>query len=281
MKLLLPPGIGDIHWCMLKMQSFAERMNGGKKPVVSICTMAGNKNRAKGYVDKLPFVEWGGYFDMSKHKREFLEAFTQGKIRGFKQFDYLYGYNTQVEKGLPPSEWWPKECTVNWHYPMQQSFEEGQRMERATTALSPYVLVSFYTHGWYQQWTNVLPPELVIEAIREVIPNATILITGAHWDRPVADALAKRTNSQSIAGKTTIEELCGLIRGAEAFVGHAAGNAMLAVHYRTPTVMLWSESKFKRAMWDCWAPPGEEHYKSFDLHKGIPTFKAKLEMALA
>ncbi len=266
MKLLLPPGIGDVHWCMLKMQALAREMAGGDLPEVWLSSAKDGKDRAGDYVKKLPFVTFGGYFDMRQHRKEMHRVFGDGQvIREFRGFDVFYAYNRAVEDGTPHEEWWPgAECEADFNYPMRVSVEE-EDTRRRNEADGPYILVSFYKHGWYREWSMARDPATVVRAIKEACPEHRIIITGAQWDLPVASALARETGASCMAGETSIDELFGMIRGASAFVGHAAGNAMMAVHLRTPTVMLWSPERFGRAMWSVWAPPDEGHYAPVDL----------------
>lgn len=271
MKLLLPPGLGDVHWCMLKMQSFARVWDDGEKPEIWLTSMRDGKDRAGDYVKKLPFVTFGGYHDMREHKRDLHRVFRDGEIlRDYQGFDAFYAYNRAVENGTPPERWWPTtDCEADFHYPIETNLAESAARERCL-AHGPYVLVSFYEHGFYKGWCNAMQPTGVIRALQKAFPDHRILITGAEWDRPFASRLAQTTGAESLAGETSIDELFGMIRGASAYVGHAAGNAMMAVHLRTPTVMLWNPNTFRPPMWRCWAPPDEDHYHAVNIASSKP-----------
>lgn len=257
MRLLLPPGLGDLHWCMLKMRPFIQTHCPDETPIVHIASNDPDKNRAGGYVDSLPFVEFGGYVDIRKDRGTFQSVFTGGRVISNHKwlgqtFDLYIGCNAQVQSGAHPESWWPHVLGrgVDWHYPITLSPSAADKVPG-----NPYVLVSFYRHGWYQDWTKALPPFKVIEQIRRRLPDHEIIITGAKWDVPLCEAIAKRNNLRSLAGQTTMKELLALIDQADLYVGHAAGNAMLASHMGVPTVMLWGTPPFRREMWRCWIAP--------------------------
>ena len=269
MKLLLPPGLGDLHWTLLKMQGLIERVCPGKVPKVFIASNDPNKNRGGDYLDSIPFVEWGGYIDIRRDRASFTSAFTRGtKIHGYtapsgEKFDLFYSNNHDVERGLRPRDWFPEGGPVDYAYPVQLD------LKMCPIPDEPYVLVSLYRHGWYADWWEHEPPMLVIEAIRRALPEHRIILTGAVWDAKLCKAVAEKNRVESWAGKTSLRELLVLIKHAECWIGHAAGNAMLAVHLKTPTVMIWGHPPFSRQMWACWAPPGARHYVPYDVHGGM------------
>ena len=268
MKLLLPPGLGDLHWCMLKLKPWIDRL--GIAPEVSIASNDPSKNRAKGYVELLPFVRWGSYVDIRGDRDTFGRVFSKGEAVshyriGGETFDLYIGCNHCVHHGWQPEDWWKDVFGqgADYRYPIDftrggiGSFDIGLFDK-------PFVLVSFYRHGWYSDWGKHLPPFKVIEQIRKRLPDHEIVITGASWDVEFCSAVAQRNRIRSIAGKTTVHELLMLAKMAEVWVGHAAGNGMLAAHLKTPTVLLWGRPPFPIGMWDCWVAP-DAFYAAVDV----------------
>lgn len=281
LRLLLPPGIGDIHWCMLKMQSLARALNGSHPPEVSVCSMNGERDRAADYLRKVPFVEFAGYHEMQGHRNDFRRVFSDGeRLENYQGFDHFYGYNLPVLHGDPPGKWWPEQCEAAFDYPLLISDRERETEARAK-AQGPYVLASFYRAGWYQRWWDALRPDQILKELRLALPEHRIILTGASWDAPLMRELADATGALSLAGGTSIDELFGLIRGASVYVGHAAGNTMMSVHLRTPTAIVWHPDTFVEGMWTCWAPPGEQHYRTLDAKARTPREAAREVACLA
>jgi len=248
--------MGDLHWLMMRVQSL------GVVPDVWVCSMDPSKDRAAGYLNKLPFVNFKGYHDMRKHKREYLDVFVNGKTYlNWNGFDQFVGVNHEVEKGRPPSEWAFGNST-NYDYPVSVSEKElafGHMLKEQCTR---YFILSFYKHGFYKKAWDVLPPEAIVEMLRKRFPHHTLITTGAKWDSKNGLDV-----DRDLCGKTDIDQLFGAIKNADVFIGHAAGNAMMATHFNVPTVMLWDKQQFKWEMATCWSRPNQDNYIPWDLRQ--------------
>ena len=62
MKILTIPGIGDIHWVMLKLESWIAKNCPGEIPEVHVWNFDG-RPRSEDFVKRIPFVKFGGYFN--------------------------------------------------------------------------------------------------------------------------------------------------------------------------------------------------------------------------
>jgi hypothetical protein len=236
-KLLLPPGIGDIHWVMLKMQSFIEKYLNGRKPEIWVCSPDGSMDRAAEYVQRVPFVTFGGYFNISANIRLFLDVAVNGAIlKNWSGFDYFFGMNKEIGLGKPLSEIWP-ELASDHDYPIIVTEQDKAEVE-ALKLPEPFVLTSFYSRSFYVAWDKVLSGKLVIKKL-VADGKVNVAMTGAPWDLSLGDAYFKGLPAINIVGRTSLGCLLALFHKAAAFVGHAAGNGMIAQHMGCPTVLLW------------------------------------------
>ena len=80
MRILTICGIGDIHWVMLKMESFIEQNCKGTIPEITIWNFDG-RPRADGFVSRIPFVKFAGYDNEPMNniqKRLFHQVYIDG-----------------------------------------------------------------------------------------------------------------------------------------------------------------------------------------------------------
>ena len=107
MKILVIPGIGDIHWVLLKMESFIKKNCKGEIPEVWVWNFDG-RPRSGEYIERIPFVKFGGYLNkpMDMDKYRFEESYMRGDpaysiIPKFHGFDYYMCFNGMLRVGLP------------------------------------------------------------------------------------------------------------------------------------------------------------------------------------
>jgi len=81
----------------------------------------------------------------------------------------------------------------------------------------------------------------------------TLVVTGSQSEIPLADALIKGIGDRavSIAGLLSLEELVGLIDGAEAVIAVNTGTAHLAAALKRPLVVLYAETNPQHVPWNC------------------------------
>lgn len=250
--LLLPPGIGDNHWILLKLRSFMEVHAPGETFRAHIWNPDG-KPRALEWLQRIPWLEVGGYF---RHPwtHEYNEVYGTGPrqvIEGFEGFDYLIGVNPALERGCAMSEVLP-ECVTEWDYEVVPTEEEMQFGEHFLRHNGPYILLFFCNHGFYaEHWLQSLSVKKLvgfIQALATAYPHTKLVLTGKDWDVDFSTQLAAAAGTPqviSLAGQTTLPQLLGLIRHARAFVGFPAGNGMVAQHLGCPTLMIWCGESYR------------------------------------
>lgn len=271
MKILTIPGIGDIHWVMLKMESFIEKHCPGEKPEIHVWNFDG-RPRSGEFVERIPFVEFGGYLNepLSMDQTRFHKSYMEGdieyaKIPEFHGFDYYLCVNGMLRVGAPWNSILPQYKT-NWNYEIKTD-------DCIVPYKDKYIMFYFSDHGMFKNnWTGPMDAykiKRMLDGLKKW--GYKLVLTGSDWDRPFNEKI--RNNDPDIintCGETSLAELLGLIKGASAFVGWCGGNTIIAQHLGTPTYMLWS-NYFKREFQTNWVDPNKINkvYK----HLNVEQFK--------
>lgn len=251
-RILVIPGIGDIHWVALKLESFIARHCPGERPEVFIWNFDG-RPRSQAFVERLPFVRFGGYWHrpIDADRAVFQQAYMTGDLDAaprFRGFDWFLCFNGSLRVGRSMDQILP-DCATNWQYPLEPR-ESDNRM--ASTIGEPYVLAYFTNHGMFaSHWW----PRLGASRIRGLLSSidAKVILTGSEWDCESAKELQSE-NTIDLTGQTSFADLMGLMRNCQAFVGWCGGNTILSSHMGIPTLMLWSDYFNKRFQMN-WANP--------------------------
>jgi hypothetical protein len=250
MRILTICGIGDIHWVMLKMESFIEKECKGVIPEITVWNFDG-RPRADGFVKRIPFVKFAGYDNEPmgrQQKRLFHEVYMDGSkevVAGFKGYDYFICVNGSLRIGHSMNNIMPQYGT-NWNYKIN--------VDDCTSSYNePYIIFYFSNHGMFTDWVSKMNSEK-IRSFMQQIKGYKLILTGSSWDAPFNQEL-EDNGVINLCGKTSLDDLFGLIKGASAFVGWCGGNTIVSQHLNTPTLMLWSDYFSHRAFQTNWVDP--------------------------
>ena len=252
-KILVPPGIGDIYWSMTKIQSFCEVNKLGMPDVfiMSPTSLGGSKDRSIDYVRRIPFVNAAGYRTWSSKGPVWKEAYAQCGRTIFKDVvkcDYFISYNGVMRFGHSIDQH-DLEYTTDWFPPMHQDLEERRYGKLLRDEIGPYYVSYFIPHGMYLKWLNEFSISQVSETNRLLYQRTkqkSILI-GAKWDANTGmhKQLIKDDEGSEIyhdlTGKTSLSQCFSLLRNAQATIGFPSGITIMSAAFRKPTVMLWND----------------------------------------
>lgn len=257
-RILVPPGIGDGYWVLVKLRGFLEAQ-GITEPQVFVHD-AGGPKRSGGMWARVPFVNFGGFADIDR-KRFRLEldaAYRQpghAVQRDVAGFDYLLSFNGALDAGLSLDDALPG--PTNWYEPLSAPEVTEAHAAAFRERFGDFVVAAFWEHGFYKHWVKQFPERSIVKALK-ALANAgqTVVIMGAEWDRGGISERVAATDSRfvSLVGETDFDQLTGLLSGARAVLGFPAGNTLLGPYFRTPTVLLWN-AHFPRAFWRNACPP--------------------------
>jgi hypothetical protein len=124
---------------------------------------------------------------------------------------------------------------------------------------APYYVCYFPFYTTYSKWARDFNDAQVTKTLNIVSESLNMrpVFAGAAWDRddPVGHRLVGAVkDSVNLMGTTTVEQLFGLLRGAEFVVGHPSGLTILAASLGIPTLIVWNHYYNKNFAWFC-APP--------------------------
>lgn len=268
----MPPGIGDLHWIMAKLESFKEKndiqnikviMNLGRRVSENFhdCSLE--------YLDLIPFVNSA---ESTMDSIDFEYALDGGSgtplLYNLSGCDYLIEFNSQLENGVFLKNILP-EYDTNFDYPIF----EPQKSRIFANEIKKSVggkLVLLYTSGvganeaWVKElWTPRDWAEFAWKIHAET--KCRPIIIGARWDSEYAERVLAYDHDRIIldlTGKTSVAHLFALLREANIVIGFQCGVIMTATKFRTPVVGFWPiKSKanpkgiFKRSFTRTWLPP--------------------------
>lgn len=262
--VLLPPGLGDIHWVFLKLQGFLAQ--NGYTGADAWIWDAGGPRRSSEFVNRVPFVRFVDHVEFRSHRdRKALHDFCQQTnpiMHNKWGFDYVIALNGYLEAGLP-LEPAMDNAPINWDYqinvfPLELAYgyEERQR--------GPWILLYFSGLGQvFAKWTEIITPAHVatlIQMMNLTWPGHRIKMVGLPWDQGFTEQI-HGVRADNLVGKTNPDQYFALLRGADAMVGFANGNTILTTHFGVPTIMIWNGDRYPHGGFRTnWVGPRENYH---------------------
>ena len=271
----MPPGIGDLHWIMTKLESFKAKNNIKKiKAVMNLDWMTQHHRHTYSidYLKLIPFI------DSAESKTgtmpfEYALAGGSGQplFKNVDGCDYMIELNSRLEAGIKLKDILP-EYDTNFDYPIDKPAEAEQIVE-ATKEIVGNKLVLIFTGSaegnsvWARDlWTIKDWVDLAQKIYKET--KCSPVLVGAKWDENYGQALTEIDRDKVIldlSGGTSVAQLFALLRAADVLIAFQCGVMVMAVHFRTPAVAFWPikseanlEGQFKREFMRSWLPPWTE-----------------------
>lgn len=249
-KLLLPPGVGDVYWPLVKTQAFLKR-EGITPPVEAYVAAPRAKKydshaRAFPFLAMFPFLHSTGECLFNQRDAIWQEAYLQEGRSIFENVlgcDYFLSWNGHQRAGKNLEDVDP-DLACNWSLPRFISLKEEQYREAAIVQYGKYLVLYWVFQGTNGRILNHFSVRDIAAAVQSIVSatGLTPVLVGAAWDRD-DKALAELSrllpgNTVNLLGKTTLEELFGLIRGSRAVVGMDSGITIMAAVFGIKTVLL-------------------------------------------
>lgn len=245
MKICLPPGLGDIHWVVLKIEDFMRR-RGAEKADAWIWDVGGPR-RAAEFVYRMPFLNFIDYAPIGFEGGDYDAICWGNQINYIEKkygFDYVIAVNGWMEHGLPLATAMDG-AAINWDYELRRlpdeiAYEEEQRKR------GKWILLYFSEVAQFGSWIRYCD-ENKIRALAHMLhdrfPDHRLIFVGLPWDQPLMDR-ATSPYVENLAGRTHPSQYFALLRGADAMIGFANGNTILTSHFKIPTVMVWNRERY-------------------------------------
>lgn len=243
MKLLLLPGMGDIYWVTVALQSFIQTHAPGERPEVWIWDFDGRK-RSLEYVERIPFVTAAGYWEHPLIEPEFTESYMKdGRsiFEDFHGFDFYLSANGVLRQGGTVERAF-RGYETDWYFPLKRTEREREEEADARATWGRHVVAHLSEFGMFRHWVARWGEKGCAELVREVqnLTRLPVLLTGCEWDRPFAEVVARRAGAVSLCGETDMDKFFGLFRGAAGCIGWCGGNTIKATYLKIPTLIIWS-----------------------------------------
>lgn len=247
-RILVLPGIGDIYWVAVALQSFAKQ-HGLEDLELTVWDFDGRRRSAE-YVERIPFVRCGGYFNRPPHPHK-LPAFRQSYLTGeCSVFPGLFGFdlymaaNGALRTGYTVEEAFGVEC--DWYFDLTRTQAEGDAEVAMRQEYGPYIVTHFSEFGMFTAWVRAWGVDKCAALLTRVhaATGCTMLLTGCDWDRPFAAKIAAKCprGVVDLTGDTNPDTFFGMLRGAAGVLGWCGGNTILATALRIPTLIAWSRA---------------------------------------
>lgn len=264
-SIILPPGIGDSYWSLVKLQGLM-KLYGWGDVVDAWLEDARERNRAGDFARLAPFVSYQGTVRQSQSRMAFHEAYRQdgrAVIPDVEGRDFLVAFNGVLGAGRSLDAVEP-DAPADWHYPMWRSLAQDTAEAEYRRRFGDYVVAFFVEDGFYHKWMAHFGRAEIRRVFDTLSRDRTVVVMGAKWDRGGVSSKAGG-NIVDLSGQTTIDQMLGLVRGASGIVGHPAGNTIVGASMGVPTVLLYHEH-FARPFWTNTVPPHvADTYRAMDV----------------
>ena len=283
--ILVPPGMGDAYWTMVKLEAFIKREKLTLPDVTIVC----NRERAnQGHLRSVPYLQMFPFIHVTGRAIAsaphfypiWKEAYAKPGRTTFRDilgYDYFVSYNGHLGFG-EALETIDADLACNWTPPMFVSLEQMLYQQRCKEMHGRYVVLYFPFYSTYRHWTLEFPISEVIKGINEIVDRTGLcpVIVGERWDAADvhADLFVKNIrNSVNLMGQTTVAQLFGLLKGAELVLGHPSGLTVMAAAFGKKTVMNWN-NYYNHNFWWHAVPPATRATTYFIEHtKGLTADK--------
>jgi len=260
-RLLLPAGVGDLYWTIVKFQAFCKR-HGITDPYVSTITgpeqFKGALLRSGEFLDMVPFIkidEQAQTFinPLPPWLRSIYLSMWHGhrtSYHDFLGFDYLLVYNSAINSGKCLEKVDDLEC--NWYFPLNVSDEQTLFKDQCVEKYGKYAVYLWsFCGGGYSEDFHV--KQFSIDKLTESIKRFTqqtkltpVFVGGWYdmqWPNQYLNTMIPTIpDSVNLVGQTTLDQLFGVIKGAEIVIGCHCGPMVMSGVFHKKTVMMWAKS---------------------------------------
>ncbi len=272
--ILMPPGIGDSYWSVVKLRSFL-KWKGLHEPDVSIvCPKYKAHNghlRAFPFLEMFPFLKasWETVNSTENNCMTIWREAYGGPGRTIFEnvlgHDYFISYNGHLRVGHKLDDV-DLHLKCDWYSKLFISLAQEEMKNKIKTQYGKYILFYFVFQGTYKYWTNEFSIASVISAIRMICDKSGCIpvFVGGTWDKfdeSLNSVVKALPYCIDMIGKTTVQQLFGLIRGAEMVVGYPSGLTISSAMLRQKTLVLWNTYYNPDFFWN--AMPPDTHNKTY------------------
>ncbi len=248
-RILVPPGIGDIYWVLVKLRSFLHE-NGLSNPEITIVS---DPDPLNSHLRGVEFIKMyrdrGSSLQLRLGDPQFVpndrslqpiwdEAYSsRGRsiFPGVMGYDFFMAYNGQINAGVNLEDADGYEC--DWSLP---------NIRRGVYP-SPYMLCFFPFLGTYQSHEKDFHVNAIADIINEIacFYDYTPIFLGGMTeqiqDSKQKELIAHVPRSINLVGRTSLQKVLELVNVASLIFGYHSGIPNIAAAMGRPTVLLWDD----------------------------------------
>lgn len=241
----VPPGLGDIHWVLTKLESFKKKNSIDFLKVVVY--EDSHHNNSADFLRMIPFID-----EVKSVDKELPFDFVKPDYRRkhFKQncgnVDYLIEFNTPLEMGNRIERVLP-EYAIDFNYSINLDSASDKYAKKLKERIGgKLVLMYSSSNAMNNAWTGGKWSQSDWVRVANLIKENTgcqVVLIGKQWDKDNSEGIKQFDINNSLydlVGETTINQALALINNACAFVGFPSGLTILSTKFNTPVVMFWS-----------------------------------------
>lgn len=265
-QILVPAGIGDAYWVLVKLRGFLRKKGLG---LPDVWVQENGPKRTEPFLRTIPFIKAAGYQTIpARYRNVWHEAYMKDGNTVFRSpwpgTDWFIAYNGVLRFGRSLEDV-DKPFGCEWRFPMHFSKTSRAYMERMVQG-GPYMVVYLVDAGMYSRWWAEFGPQRMYEALKAVERELglRIVFVGAEWDKKSTGYVMceREPTWVNLITKTSYEELAGVLRGASVVFGWPSGATLLPPVWDVPTLLVWNQY-FKSAFWRNSVPP-DAPYRAVD-----------------
>ena len=282
MNFLIPQGIGDAIWALLKVQDIAAKHDN----IINIFIACINKNnaaegRALEFVKRFKFVSGAQMYEMPMNgqggcillpgpiadENGYYRYIPDGET-SLPGIDYVLMPNAPLERGIRIEDWLP-EYKTNWGIMGDFSFDETgmEGFEYVVFYLSSVQNNSSSGHNRNGLWTPLQWATLGNYIQKEL--GCKIVVVGAYYDRSYFTDCVKplllNDECVNLIGICGIGQTFSIVKNARFVIAYQSGIGIVANYMGVPAAMFWRAKgdsispdcyiSFEEKMAEAWVRP--------------------------
>ncbi len=253
-RILVPPGIGDIYWVLVKLPALMKRY-GWKRPELTILS---NPDDRGGYLRAIPYLKMFDWVSIGEpqsipNKPELRHIYDEAYLgsghsifENVHEYDYFIAYNGRVNSGGYIEN---DDVACDWYPKMSFDYEAviGLATEISKALDDRMALMFWPFYGSYESHLADFGIEKIAEALNAFLRkyNLVPVYVGSKWDdglNPKVRELMKLLPvGADLIGKTELHTLFALAKAAKIATGYHAGITQMAAVFGTKTLCLWDD----------------------------------------
>jgi hypothetical protein len=253
-RILVPTGIGDIYWVMVKLRALCRRERIASKPVITVLA----NHSDVGSLRSIPFLEMVPFVKVSPEPlfpidpilprlpytqevyQESFNEFGRSVYPGFHGFDYFINYNGVINSGN-----WLDDCDdLECEWDLLLDFRDKQAVFKKNHG--KYIVLYWTFNGNYVDYQlKQFSLDNIAQSIREIMVSLdlTPVFIGADWDLKyngyLSQLISMVPGTINLVGKTSLAQAFSVIKGSEIVIGYHSGLTNMAAAFGKKTLLLW------------------------------------------